>query len=367
MSDVPQEAAPGRHNEVVLDGAQLSQIADDLRREKAAIGDQIKEIAILIKQTGGEIDRLVERNRELSSSVRQLEANIESFTPTEIKRVYSSFQEGQMKLFMMQSQLEQLRNREANLERLGEVYARILEVIDTPPSRAPESPAPDATAAPDLAVPPEVAAALESIELAQQRLSRELQDGPAQAFSDLILRAEVCERLVDLDAREAKEELARLRQATAAALRSTRQLVQELQPPTLEELGLAAALRRYVEASRASERIRVELQITGQERRLPRGVEVAVFRVVQEALANAAQHSGADRAEVCLRFEPGQLVATVSDKGQGFDASPVLASLKLRDRSGLSDMGLRAKLIGATLEISSKPGAGCVVTLVVPA
>lgn len=353
---------------------QLSAMIADFQREKAAIADQRKEISVLIKQAVTEIDRLTQRNRDLSSQMRQLQANIEAFSRAEIQQLYSASQEAQMRLFMMQSQLEQLRNRQANLEKPEQLLNSFLAVADSLLRSAGESGSLEGAVEASVSTSARAAesedsagAWLRSIELAQHRLSRQLQDGSSQVLSDLILRAEVCERLVEMDRQKAKEEIARLRQAVTAALKSNRQLTYELQPPALEELGVAAALRRYVEVSRPGEGLQMDLQIDGQERRLPQRIDLAIFRIVQEALANAAQHSGSSRVEVRLHFEPGQVVATVADEGHGFEVGQILAEAALKNHSGLGDMQLRARLVGGTLEIDSKPGSGCSIRLAVPA
>lgn len=351
---------------------QLNALVAQFRREKAGIADQRREMAILIKQAGAEIERLTQRNREASYQMRQLEANLDGYSRAEIRQMYLSSQEAQMRLFMMQSQLEQLRNRQTDLDKTEELLDRVLEVADSLMQLRPEqlvSSADEGPASPDqVATPKEsLAALLRSIELAHQRLSRQLQDGPAQVLSDLILRAEVCERLVERDRHKAKDEIGRLRTAASSALKSTRQLVYELQPPPLEELGLATALRRYVEASSACKALKIELHISGKDRRLSPSVEVAVFRIIQEAITNAAQHSGATRVDVDVHFGAAEVVATVADAGRGFDAEATLAAARSRGHSGLADLESRAELIGATLEIKSKPGSGCTVTVVVPA
>ncbi len=344
---------------------------DGFQREKVAVADQRKEIALLVKQAVAEIDRLSQRNRELSSQMRQFQSNIEAFSRAEIQQRYSAYQEAQMRLFMMQSQLEQLRGRQANLEKTEQLLTSFLEAaaLLNSPEGSPSST--DASSKSKAAQPMTEGTpgdnALSSVELAYHRVSRELQDGSAQALSDLILRAEVCERLVKVDPQKAKEELVALRRATTTALKSTRQLVHELQPPALEELGLIAALRRYVGVSRPGNKLRVELQVAGPERRLSTGAELAVFRIIQEALLNAARHSDADRAEVKIRFEQEQVVVTVADEGRGFDVASALAEAAQRDSSGLTDMQLRARLTGANLEISSKVGAGCMISLAIPA
>ncbi len=344
---------------------QLNAMAAEFRREKAAVEDQRREMAILIKQALAEAERAAQRDREIAVQRHQMEADLESFPRAEIKRRYTESQESQARLATWRSQLEQLRNRQTTIEKNEELLNRILKTIDWMQKLQAESAVPQ--------LPPQgspgaqgamAGAALQAIELAHHRLSRQLQDMASQALSDLILRAEVAERLIGLDQQKAREELSGLRLAAASALKATRQLVHDLVPPALEDLGVVAALERYVEVSRCSERLRIDLHVDGQERRLPQSHEIALFRVVQEAVANAALHSGADEAEVRLRFEPGQVIATVVDRGRGFEVGPALARARLKDHSGLIDMHSRADMVDGVLEISSKPGAGCMVSLV---
>ncbi|HEX2923167.1 MAG TPA: hypothetical protein VHS28_03965, partial [Chloroflexota bacterium] len=95
----------------------LGDALDSFRQEIASMAEQSKEISLLIKQTADEIDRLTQINREQSSQMRQLQANIDAYPRTEIQQRYTTWQEAQMRLFMQQNQMEQLRNRQANLER----------------------------------------------------------------------------------------------------------------------------------------------------------------------------------------------------------------------------------------------------------
>jgi two-component system sensor histidine kinase DegS len=350
----------------------LGYAIEDIERRRADLEEQRKELAMLIKQTASEIDRVSQRAREAASQLRQVEANLDGFSHTDIKRAYSTAQEAQMRQFMMQNQLEQLRNRQNSLDSVDELLRKLMDAASELSEAAEEQPeagsrpAP-ASAAEQLAQSHAAAQTVfRSIELAQHRVSRQLQDETAQTLSDLILRAEVCERLVEMDRQKAKTEVIRLKQAAAAALKSTRHLVQELRSPALDESGVATALRRYVETLRAKDKLQLDMQTTGVERRLPRPAEIAVFRIVQEALANAAKHSGATRVEIRVRYEREQLVVTVADDGSGFDVEGALRQARDRDESGLTDMQLRADLVEGLLEINSKPGSGCMVGLTVP-
>lgn len=354
--------------------SQVAALADDLRRKRAELEDQRHELGVLIKQTSAELDRASQRVREAATQLKQVESNMANFSQSEVKRAYGASQEAQMRQFMMQGQLEQLRNRLAGLEANDELYRQLIGSADDLVD-ASESFAEDALAA---SQPPSqleqstqalqgAGVAFRTIELALQRLSRQLQDETAQTLSDLILRAEVCERLVDMDKQKAKTEVTRLKQAAAAALKSTRLLAQEMRSPALDDSGLATALRRYVESLKSIDRIQVELQVVGLERSLPRAVEIGAFRVVQEALANTANHSGTKRADLRMRFDPQQLTITVADEGSGFDVESTLQRVRSLEHSGLMDMQIRTELIGGTIEISSRTGSGCMISLAIPA
>ncbi len=353
--------------------SRVASVAEDLRRRRSELEDQAKELAMLVKQTMAEMDRASQRAREAASQLKQVESNWERFPASDIRRAYVAAQEAQMRQFMMQTQLEQFRNRQAAVESTDQLLRQLAGIAEeilesTEPQEE------DAEIAPEAAQSTETARAIEgagvtfrAIELALQRLSRQLQDETAQTLADLILRAEVCERLVDMDKQKAKTEVTRLKQATAVALKATRQVAQELRSPMLDESGLVPALRRYVETLKAADRLQVDLQVSGPERNLPRAAEVAAFRVVQEALANVAAHSGMKRADLRLRFEPQQLVISVADEGQGFDVDSALQRVRDQEHSGLIDMQARAQLIDGTTEFSSRPGSGCTVTFIVPA
>ncbi len=352
--------------------SRIASMADDLRQKRAGLEEQRKELAMLIKQAASEIERVSQRARDATSQLRQVESNLEGYSHAEIKRAYSATQEAQMRQFMMQGQMEQLRNRQNSLDSEEELLRQVIDAADEIAEAAQERAESGSTAAPLSSAEQSAQArgtaqaVFQSIELAQSRVSRQLQDETAQAISDLILRAEVCERLVDMDRQKAKTEIARLKSAASAALKSTRQLVQELRAPALDESGLTAALRRYVEPYRSGEKFHVDLQIAALDKSLPHTVEIAVFRIVQEAITNAVKHSSAGKAEVRVHSEHGQLTATIADEGSGFDIEAAMREAQSRDRSGLIDMQLRAELIGGVLEISSKPGLGCTVTLIIP-
>lgn len=192
-----------------------------------------------------------------------------------------------------------------------------------------------------------LAAQIAAIEDQRRRLARSLNDGPSQTLSNIVLRAEIVERLLESDPARVREESQRLREAAVSALADVRRFMFEVFPSVLEDLGLVSTLRRYVQMRSSAARLAVELRIEGEERRLNAPAELALFRTVQEALANAEQHSGADRAAVSVVFGADAVAVTVA--GRGFATGDVLR----QDESRLTGLpGLQAMLVAVDGELA---------------
>jgi signal transduction histidine kinase len=139
------------------------------------------------------------------------------------------------------------------------------------------------------------------------------------------------------------------------------QLVWQLRPTALDDLGLRAALANYVQDWSARVGIPARLHSSGlMDDRLPADVETALYRIAQEALTNVAKHAGASGVEVILERRADSVVLIVEDDGVGFEpASRETAT----EGFGLLGMRERASLVGAALEIESSPGNGTAVFL----
>jgi signal transduction histidine kinase len=190
----------------------------------------------------------------------------------------------------------------------------------------------------------------------RRALSRELHDEVAQAFSAVLMEAE---NLLDLDpAPKVRAHLDSIRGVAENGMNEIRNMALLLRPSMLDDFGLLPALEWQAReiGKRTGLRIQVASELSGE---LPEEHKTCVYRVVQEALNNCARHAQASAVEVSVCSEAGQILVTVQDDGSGFDPQRVRGL-------GLLGMEERARHLGGTFHIDSKPGRGTLLSVTLP-
>jgi signal transduction histidine kinase len=186
----------------------------------------------------------------------------------------------------------------------------------------------------------------------RQRLAQNLHDAVNQSLFSAGLIADVLPRLWERDQDLARKSLIDLRRLTRAAQAEMRALLAELRPSALTDTDLGDLMHQLGNA--LSGRINIPVTVSvAREVMLPAEVQVAFYRVCQEALNNVARHSKASRAEIELKHEGNAVELRIRDDGKGFDTDQVLSG-----HFGLSMMHERAEAVGARLSITSQPGGG---------
>ncbi len=188
----------------------------------------------------------------------------------------------------------------------------------------------------------------------RKRIARELHDSTSQSLTSLLVGLRALEQSTPENLHQQTESL---RQIVGRTLEEVHALAWQLRPSALDDLGLPAALERYVADFRERYGLPVDLVIHGlDESRLSSEVETSIYRIVQEALTNTARHADADRVSVLVEHRDGKTLAIVEDNGVGFD--PTLAEKGSRQHLGLYGIRERAELLGGKLHIESNPGRG---------
>ena len=201
------------------------------------------------------------------------------------------------------------------------------------------------------------------------RIARELHDGAIQYLVALRRKLDLLEKTLSAEqacgdsAKGLIRDMDSLLDVTIADLR---EFAGNLRPPVLDDFGFVSACGWLCDQAER-EGFRVTFDVSGAVREIPREAEALVFRIVQEGLSNAVKHSGADLIELKLRFEDEALNIEIRDNGKGFDPPKAAqGSLVAAGQMGLVGMFERAELLGASLEISSEPGRGTLLTMEVP-
>lgn len=201
----------------------------------------------------------------------------------------------------------------------------------------------------------------------RQRVAREIHDGPAQSMSNIVLKAEICERLVDAEPVKAKEELKNLKSVVRETLKDVRKIIYNLRPMSLDDLGLIPTLQRFVITFQEESNIVVSFKTRGICEEIRPVISLTVFRLVQEAISNIKKHAMAHNVSIALEFLQKEMRLYIIDDGKGFNVE----DLKVRKEDinsgfGLYSMRERVELLNGNFEINSAIGKGTRLNITVP-
>ena len=194
------------------------------------------------------------------------------------------------------------------------------------------------------------------------RMARDIHDTLAQGFTGVIVQMEAAEEaLLEEDSEHAIGHVHRARELARESLREARRSVHALRPQALEKAPFADALEAIIKNTAAGTALRTEFRITGKPRELAPLVEENLLHIGQEALTNSLKHAHATKFQAQLSFNPDAVYLELQDNGDGFNVGNSNGG-----GFGLIGMKERAEQIGATVDVSSKPGAGTSIVAVSP-
>jgi two-component system sensor histidine kinase UhpB len=200
-------------------------------------------------------------------------------------------------------------------------------------------------------------------EAERRRIARDIHDEPCQTLAALSMDLDAAATATQSEA--SRQRLDRLRAIAVRAMEAMRTVVEDLRPKGLEELGLESAVQSCVADTLERRGVTALVEVQGMERRLPIETETAIFRIVQEAVANVSRHAEASNARVAVERNGRYVRIEVEDDGKGFGPETVNPSMGTR---GLGILGMRerASLLGGKLVVESDPGSGTTVLAEIP-
>ena len=366
---------------------QIFDIYENTRTEVEEARRRLLELKQSVAETIERVDGLTAEEQQAKRRLAEVSEKFAEYTEDEIRKTYEAVSIIQINLAIEREKEQSMRAErdklEIRLRYLGNVVARaeqmalsigsVLSYLSTQVSGVIwkiEAVQKDKFVG---------ARIIKATEEERYRISREIHDGPAQDLANGLLITTIVERLMDQnDTAEAKKTLEELRGEIRKCLTSVRQIIFDMRPMALDDLGLPQAVEQLITLFGERGKLHGTFSLEGDYYALPKHVEIAVFRIVQEALNNVVQHARTDKVRVRMHYTSQALTVLIADEGIGFmpdrvdepedDESDGALDMESQRRRrgrhfGMIGMEERAKLIGAEIQVLSEPGKGTKVHL----
>lgn len=356
---------------------QIFEIYENTKNDVEAARIMLKELKAETAKLQDEVDVLVHCEQQEKQRLVKVSSNFANYSEDKIRASYEAVKDVQVRLALVKEKEFQSRRQRDRLElrlrgmeqtlllaerlatKLGTVVGYLTSQIS------------NVVAQMDIASKNKFLGVqiIKAQEDERLRVSREIHDGPAQEMANLIYQASICERLVDTRPDEAKAGLQELRRQIRTCLADVRQIIFDMRPMSLDDLGLVPALRQLVSKLEERQILKTDFQVNGKERALEKHVEVTLFRIIQEGLNNIHRHAGVSQGRLRLLFSQNDLSILISDEGRGFDMEEIEEMRRTgtgNGHFGILGMEERAKLIGAALNVISVQGEGTKIHVKLP-
>ena len=367
---------------------QIFDIYQNTRSEVDDARDRLAELRNRVAETIERVDGLTQEEQRAKQRLAEVSRNFADHTEDEIRKTYEAVSIIQINLAIerekeqsmrverdkLEIRLRYLHNVVARAEHMALSIGSVLSYLSTQVSGVLwkiEAVQKDKFVG---------ARIIKATEEERYRISREIHDGPAQDLANVLFTTTIAERLMDQDMAEAKNTLVEMREEIRKCLTSVRQIIFDMRPMALDDLGLPQAVEQLIRLFGERGKLRGTFSLEGAHYALPKHVEIAIFRIVQEALNNVVHHAKTDKVRVRMHYTDQALTVLIADDGVGFDvnrlpeqtentdetadALDMETQRRLRGRHfGVIGMEERAKIIGAAIQILSEPGKGTKVHL----
>ncbi|MGR9048789.1 sensor histidine kinase [Halobacillus faecis] len=350
---------------------EIFQIGEESRNEFEKLNSELADTKKQVISLIDEGDKLEQKVRFSRVRLSEVSKQFQTYSEEEIRKVYEQTHGLQMELSMKREKEKQLRERRDDLERrlrnleetigraeaLGGKISIVLNYL-TEDFKHVSDALEDAKEKQEFGLQ-----IIEAQEEERRRLSREIHDGPAQMLANVMLRSDLVDRTYrERGVEEAMQEVKSVRALVRSALYEVRRIIYDLRPMALDDLGLIPTLKKYLATIEDyNKSIHISFASFGKERRLDTKYEVALFRLVQEAVQNAVKHADPKEIKVKVELKSNAVMIVVKDDGKGFDTTQ-----KKEKSFGLVGMRERVDMLDGELNIDSSVGEGTIVTIHLP-
>ncbi|MCU0498112.1 MAG: sensor histidine kinase [Anaerolineae bacterium] len=335
--------------------------------EQGTIKRKLTEIKGQIDQQQLMVDREQQRNVDIVADLQNIHNNLDTVPREDIREKYEEALAVRSRLGTMRGQLERLQSIYDQMDKQQQVLVQLLgkvQGVGMIDLRGGDMESGGGTSVSIIRI-------VQAQEDERQRLARQMHDGPAQSLTNFILQAEICQRLFDRNPERAAEELTNLKTAASVTFQKVRDFIFDLRPMMLDDLGVVPTIRRYVNSFKEKNDIQVDLEISGEDRRLENHREVMLFRALQELMVQARDSGSASTIKIRLDMGATLIKVLIEDNGRGFDAEAVFtgnADTHNTPRTqGLVTLREKYELVGGNVMVTSSESEGTTVRLELPA
>jgi two-component system sensor histidine kinase DegS len=364
LSQLVKALQQGRNN--------IFDIAEDCQKHCL----QLETIAEKYNQEVKDIIKKVEATEKLEKLARlrliEVSSNFRSFSENDIKQAYTAAQNLQMELANLRQKELFLRKQRDEVLRQLKQFKQIAQKADT---------FLNSTGTALHILQGNVQKISESVEQAirkqqigmwiiqsqeseRRRIARDLHDGPAQGIAGMLIRLDLINQLMQGEGERVYQEMENIKEMGRETLTDIRRIMFELKPTLVNDSGLIRTFKDYFNDYEAKYNFDIDFVIFGAEKKYDLTLEIALFRLVQEALTNVRKHAAVNKALVKLENTGDTLILVIKDDGLGFDTAAV--DMDAGESYGIIGMKERVELLGGEIDIMSAPGAGTQVIIKVP-
>ncbi|MDI6604537.1 MAG: sensor histidine kinase [Thermoanaerobacteraceae bacterium] len=347
---------------------QINEILDKTREEYLDLENEINELKVRVLNVMKEVENLERKEKQSRLKLVYVSKQFGNMFETKVKEAYDEAKDMQIQLILKRQEEKDLINRRNKLERKLLDYKTIVEKAEklskqigvvlkylTGDFKEMHTQFEELKDRQMMCM-----RIIEAQEEERKRIAREIHDGPAQTMANVLLKAELCNKLINIDIEESKLEMRNLKNVVQDSLKEVRKIIYDLRPSSIDDIGLLPAVSRYINNFNNETKINVELKVLSEYKKLRSEIEITCFRIIQEALTNIYRHSKAKNALVKLEYGECYISIIIDDDGVGFDSSSGEQGF------GLLGMRERVQILSGQFEVHSSINNGTQIYVSIP-
>lgn len=349
-------------------------LVSDARKEHELLKRQLEDLQRQIDIAITKVDDLEKKDRIARNHLAIVSKNFRSNSESDIKKAYEKATEIRIELKIAQKEEDALRNERNRIEiaiknALKNIHnaeqvvhqvsvaasylkGEILEALE------------EAGFGTDMMMGVRI---LEAQENERRRISRDIHDGPAQRVANIVMKADLCEKIARKDLEAGLKELSTLKDASRIALKEVRDIIYNLRPMSLDDLGLSKTIEMNTTSVFEGENIHIDYDLAKVPDALEEIIQLAVFRISQEILNNIKKHAEANNIYIKTEYGSKYMRLTIGDDGKGFNVEETLDRVRREKKNyGLLGMMERVEQLKGEINIDSNNISGSVFSVKLP-